>query len=883
MTNYDEERPNPELLLEAIKRQESKKGHLKIFLGMAAGVGKTYAMLEAAQNRRHEGIDVYVGSIETHGREETSHLLEGLRIIPEKWINYKDTVFEELDLDEILKFQPQLVIIDELAHNNVPGSRHPKRWQDVVEILDKGIDVYTTLNVQHIESLKDVIENIAGIQIRETVPDVIVESASSIELIDLTPEELLQRLREGKVYFEEQSVIAAQNFFQEDRLTALREIVLRYAAEKIDHDLHGMVSTVERKEGWKPRERLLVAVSHSPFSQKLIRTTRRLAFNLNAPWIAVNVNDGSVLDEKDNEMLAKNLDLARNLGAEVITTNDPDIVEAIQRISRRKGVTQIIIGRTPGSSFFSIFKKFTMLDKLAKECSNIDIHVIRQAGSRAKLYRKRFPRPKDQIFNYLLILGLVGLFSLLNWFALPLIGYKIVGSIFLVSILFLSLYFRKGPLIFASLLYALIWDYFFIPPVESFVIASNEDTALLLLYFIAAVITGILIDRERSHKELFSQREQTTQALYEIMRGIAGAPTTEEVFKSVKERLSTVLNGTCEIVVKLIDNGLNFEDYPLLLDDEKERNAAIWVFENGKEAGWSTSTLPLTRNLYIPLKGYNENVGVLAYRPKKPKELSTEEKNLLHTVAQQLANHLERTFSEERRREVQHVTQIEKVYQTVLKLISNQFQQPLVSIQEAVKELKEQKGGLSRIRKIEVFSKELIHVFDNISAMAKLSSGVMPINISPHNIQDVITNCTENLKRTIGKHSLKISIQGNLPPVNFDFSLVQLLLFNILSNACEYSPPESTIEIEAELSNGYLMLSVSDEGKGIPPELLDIVFEKFYRLPGTSEPGMGLGLSIAKTVAEIHHGHLLALNRDGGGTKFSFCLPTNLEPTVRKK
>lgn len=649
-----DDRLNPDELLEVIQREEQvrKKGRLKIFLGMAAGVGKTYTMLQEAQKLKANGVDIVVGTVNTHGRKETAFLVEGLESIPEKPMTYKGITFLELDLDAILQRKPRLVLVDELAHTNIPGSRHDKRWQDVMEILDNGIDVYTTLNVQHIESLKDVVEGIAGIPIKETVPDSIIEAANFIELVDITPDELLQRLKEGKVYLGDQPKIAIQHFFQADRLTALREIVLRFAAEKIDHDLIEMTAAVGRTGGWHPCERLLVGVNHRLDSKRLIRTARRLAFTLHAPWIAVHIDDGTVLDESENLMLAKNLSMARDLGAEIITTNDPNIVEGIERIARQKNITQIIIGRPLQGSFFGLFQKYTLLEHLVKECTDVDIHVIRQERS-STAYRRRFKErfSKQQFLPYLLTLCCVLLLTAVSFLVLPFLGYRVVGFIFLLGILVLSLFFKKGPIFFASVLYACIWDLFFIPP-QGTLGASYEDNSLLLLYFLTAVVAGIWVDRMREHREMLLKRERSTEVLYEVVRLIAGATSPKELVKSLKERLDAILSGTCEILIKRFDDGLDFEDSLFLQSDNKERNLAIWVFENGKEAGWSTSTLPESRNLCIPLKGFHETVGILTYRPKNPAQVLTiEEKNLLYTVGQQLANYFERAFSGEKKQQ----------------------------------------------------------------------------------------------------------------------------------------------------------------------------------------------------------------------------------------
>lgn len=876
----DEDRPNPLELLESIKREENKrtKGKLKIFLGMAAGVGKTYAMLEAAQKLQKEGLNVVVGTVNTHGRDDTAKLLDGLQIIPEKWIKYKDTVFEELDIDAILKCKPHLVLVDELAHSNVPGSRHPKRWQDVVELLDHGINVYTTLNVQHIESLKDLIEKITGITIRETVPDLVIDTATSIELLDIPPDDLLRRLGEGKVYLGDQSAIAARNFFQEDKLTALREIVLRYAAEKVEHDLQGMVSTIERSDGWKLREKLLVAISHSPHSQKLIRITRRLAFNLDAPWIAVHVDTGKSLSKEDEETLAKNLALARDLGAEVITTNGPDVAQAIQRIARQRSVTQIIIGRTPHRWFVDLFQSNTLMDHLARECSDIDLHVIRQTLF-SKSYGKKWkwPRLSDPISSYLIVTCCVVLLSVFSWFFLSVFSYKIVGFVFLLGILFLSLFFKKGPIIFASILYALIWIVFFLPDVD-FKSTLNEDIILLVLYLLTAVITGVLTDRAKQHKQMLEKREKSLEILYNIVGEIASATSLKDVLVSVKSGLGTALGGHSEIIVKEIDNGLIFDESMPLSKNEKEKAAINWVFQNGKEAGWSTSTLPFAQNLYIPLKGLKEVVGVLSYQPKTEKELSIEEKNFLYTVAHQLSNYIERTFTEERYRKLEQHKQIEKTYEAILNLISDLFEGPLLNIQDAVKDLK--KNELPNqtftinhpVERIYVSSESLSRILENISAMLNLNAGLTPVNRALHNVKELIDFCIERVKKTLPSYNWMVSIDRDLPKIPFDYELIELLFYNLAFHAVEFSPPESTVEIQAKSSGDYVMISISGEGQSIPEDMISAVFEKFYRAPETTK-GLGLGLAIAKTIAEVHNGELRIKNRPKGGMIFSLYLP----------
>lgn len=879
------DRPSPEDLLRAVELEEtrSKEGKLKIFLGMAAGVGKTYTMLEEAQELQREGVDVVVGIISTHGRKDTERLSEGLRVISPRLIRYKDKDFEELNLDEILLQHPKVVLVDELAHSNVPGSRHDKRWQDVKEILQNGINVYSTINIQHVESLKDVVESIADISIRETVPDTIIATAAFIQLVDLSPDELIQRLKEGRVYLGEQSRVAAENFFQIDRLTALREISLRFTAEKVDHDLHVMVSSAERSSSWKPRERLIVAVSHSPHSKKLIRTTRRLAYNLGAPWIALHVDDGGYLSEEDGAVLEANLALARDLGAEVVTTNDPDLIDGIERIARQKGATQIVIGRPPKPWFFGFLQAPTLLDRLAIRCRNLDIHVIRQDRLSTNKYSHRHGLNVNLSFawnSYLYAMIGVALLTGLNWLLLPVLGYKVSGFVFLLGILFLSLFVKKGPVIAASILYALIWGGLFIPDSDPHSFSSSEDKALLGLYILVAIVTGVLTDRGREHKELLARREAWTQALYEIVRHIASGATYDDILKSVEERLGSLLDGTFQIVVKGNAGELDVEN-SFLLTDEKERAAAIWVFDNGKEAGWSTATLPLTRNLFIPLMGYHETVGVIVYKPNKAnKILSTEARNFLYTVGQQLGNYLERSFASERARTVEERSHMDRIYQTVLKSVSVEFTTPVKAIHKAISRLDQEptiggkKANAGQIHRIQNASEGLVRTLDNVSAMAKVSGGLIPLNFRKHKIVELLDSMRTKAEPYLSHHKLVTHIAEGLPELQFDLSLLRTLLHNIILNAVENSPEGSTITIDAYPTSDRIVISVSDEGRGIPADKLDAIFEKFYRLPGSPSTGMGLGLSLAKRIAEIHSGTLKAENLHSGGSKFSLELPS---------
>jgi two-component system, OmpR family, sensor histidine kinase KdpD len=876
----EEDRPDPEKLLQVIKLQEekSKGGKLKVFFGMSAGVGKTYAMLEDAQQRLKEDLDIVIGIINTHGRKETDALTKGLPIIPLKSVNYKGSLFTELDIDAIIKRKPQIVLVDELAHTNVPGSRHPKRWQDVIEILEAGIDVYTTLNVQHIESRKDVVEEITGIPIRETVPDIMLERASQIELVDVTPTELLRRLKEGKVYLGPQSEIAAKNFFQVDRLTALREIALRMTAEKVDHDLHGLLPSQEKSGIWKTSERLLVAVSHSPHSQRLIRTTRRYAFILDAPWIALHVDTGKKLNDKDNEQLVKNLSLARELGAEIVTVTDLDVSKAVQRIAKQKNVTQIILGRSPKKSFFeNLFNFNNLFDNLNKESSDIDVHIIRQDSAiplqTPKIFNLEFTsRPSDYWWMAFFTLAIGGICDLLS----PFLHYQMVGFIFLLSIMCFSLFMHSGPLALSALLFAIMWGFLFVPVGA---LTGEFELSLFASFFVVSFILGILTERIREREHLLLRYEEKNMILYEIVREIATAPFSKDLFISICNRLDTLLNGKSEILLKELDNGLIIDPSSELLKDEKEKAVAQWVFDNAKMAGLSTDTLSSVNNLYIPLKGSKEIVGVLTFQPIPQRAIQPEEINLLQTICQEVANYVERTYREEKDRKAEYISQVEKIQHAILNSISREFSSPLYSIKGAARELKNpeltKNAALHsrKIQQIEESSNNLSRIIDNVLAISRLSSGFLQIKKELHDIRGLVDACLINVQKNLEKHIVKVDVADDLPRIYFDFSLMELLLCNLLINAAEYSPPGKIILIVSKNDKDCILLSVADEGSGVPPDSVHLIFEKFYRVPGSGSSGMGLGLAIVKTIADMHDAKIEVHNRPNGGLQITVFLP----------
>ncbi len=867
----EEDQPNPDEILKNIQKQEkeTKLGKLKIFFGMSAGVGKTFTMLQEAQQRLKEGVNLVIGTINTHGRKETEALLQGLPIIPEKWVKYKDTVFEELDIETIIDRKPELVLVDELAHTNMPGSKHPKRWQDVIEILDAGIDVYTTLNVQHVESRKDIIESLTGIQVRETVPDLILERATSMELVDIPPPELLKRLREGKIYLGNQSRVAAENFFKEENLMALREIALRFTAEKVDHDLHERM----HGKGWKTRERLMVAISSSPTSEQLIRATRRLAFELDAPWITVYVDTGIKLNDLDQTRLNKHLTLARDLGAEVVTIQDLSVAAALQRIAKQRDITRIIIGRPPKKFSPWNFFRSSFIDRLEKETKHIDLVILRQ-----EIPNYQNSIPQYQLTSpwsaYALVLIFNILVSIFGLIVGPYIGYKSVGFIFLLGILILSFFVGSGPIFFAALLSALCWELIFIPPLFNPAISNPNEISMVVIYFFSAAIMGVMTSRMRVQDQLLHKREENIERLYEIQRDIANANNLQYLRLNVCSRLEHIFSGKFEILNRSLDNQLIIDSHIALLKEEKERATAEWVFRNGKVGGWSTDTLPSAEGIYFPIKFSKSTVGVLIYFPANRPSLSLEEMNFIQTVAQQLSIYIERYLFEEKVNRQDYTRQIERTHQSIFHSLNRSFYEPLEEILHINHRLKQSPldpSTRSLVTRLEQFIFNIKFKIDNMIGISELESGFVHFNRKQYPIKEVIDKSISETQHFANIHLIEIKVpQGIFLP--FDFDLLKLALNNLILNAIEYSPPATLILLNVEVFKNTFEISISDQGPGIPEEIFHFIFEKFHRLSPTSK-GLGLGLAIVKAVVDIHHGTIEVKNRQEGGTIFSLILP----------
>lgn len=883
------QRRNPDDLLQAVTRSEGSRGRLRVFLGMCPGVGKTYSMLKAAREQKKRGLNVAIGVVETHGRTETQELTEGLRDIGKKSIEYKGTTLLEMDIDRILSLRPDLVLVDELAHTNAPGSRHEKRYQDVQELIEAGLDVYTTLNIQHIESRNDQVAQITGVQVRETVPDSLLALADQVEVIDLSPSELLRRLDEGKVYLGDRAARAKDSFFKEEHLTALRELALRFTAEKVDQDLSDQMTMKGIAGPWNTNERLLVAIGYSPYSPRLIRTARRMAFNLEAPWIALYVDTGVTLSAEDEDMLKKNINLARELGAEVITFADHDIVGAIHRICRDKNVTQIIMGRPDRRMIQDFFSGGTLLDRLVVAASNVDIHVIR--AKRKPIYRGlrlKWPQRRSGFFAYYNVGWFLLAVSLFCYGLVPYVGYQALGSVFLLAILVVATLTTRGPILFAGVACAIIWNFFFIPPTFSFSISSGQDIMMVLSFFVTSLVAGYLTTRIRRQEAVLQNREAQSLLLYEFVKALSDAQSTKDILLLLVETIQRQFGGEAAVVLAGKDKKLNTADVQGHRMNEKDLAVANWSFENGKPAGWSTQTLSASPCYCIPMKGNRSIVGVVAFYPQI-KLLTIDKENFLDTVIAQTAIAIERLEFSEAAQTAHLYEASEKLHQALLNSVSHELRTPITALIGSASALKEDKtihdpaarsaltdGLISSARRLD-------RVVENLLDMSRLEKGSLQLKKEWFDINDLLQLITADLSQDLNGRMLTTEVISTTL-IEGDFKLLEHALLQITLNAIKYSTSGTGIEIKVSHKTDKILISICDHGPGIPIGLEDKIFEKFYRVEGTPTGGLGLGLSIVRTIVELHGGTVTARNRtDTTGSEFQVTLPLKAPPDILKE
>jgi two-component system sensor histidine kinase KdpD len=888
-----DERPSPEALLAEARREEKGRlGRLKIFVGAAPGVGKTYEMLQQARAKLAEGVDVIVGVVETHGRKETEALLEGFEVIPRKPTVYVNRILSEFDIDKALERRPALILVDELAHTNIPGSRHPKRYQDVEELLDAGIDVYTTVNIQHIESLNDVVAQITRVRVREIVPDSILDRADAIKLVDLTPDDLIQRLKEGKVYVPKQAERALKNYFSPANLTALRELALRRTAERVDEQLLEHMQARAISGPWAAGERILVCVSEDPRSAGLVRYAKRLADRLHAPWsaLAIETSRSQQLSEEARDRIADTLRLAERLEGEAVTApaKARRIADDILAYAQKNNVTHIIIGKSTRSRWFEILHGSVVHD-LVRRAGNISVHVIagdeiahepvpKKTVSTAGRPEALDPRPYG--LATLAVAGALVVGEVL-W---PWIGVENIALVFLTAVVGVAVRLGLWPSLFASLLSTLGYNFFFTEPYHTFNISDPKDVIAVLFFTAVAVVVSNVAARARVQLLAAMGRTRMSESLYGFSRKLAGAGTIDDVLWATAHQIAAMLK--VRVVLLLPDNGsivLRAGYPPEDRLEEADLAAAKWAWEQNRPAGRDSEALPGAKWLFFPMRTGRGQIGILGICRDEPGPLlRAEQRRLLDALSDQGALAIERVHLVEDIERVRRVAETDRLRSALLTSISHDLKTPLAAVLGAAGALRDLAKSLDDGAKADLLatiieeSERLNRFIANLLDMTRLESGAVVPNTALHDIGEIVGSALERASKILARHRVEVEINPDLPMVMVDAVLFEQVLFNLLDNAAKYAPPDTSVRIQSWRDQDGVKLQVLDEGDGIPPAEIERIFDKFHRAQKGDHvrAGTGLGLAISRGFIEALQGSIVAANRtDRTGAVFTITLP----------
>jgi two-component system sensor histidine kinase KdpD len=887
-----EQRPSPDALLETARREQSALGKLRIFVGAAPGVGKTYEMLQHARAKRKDGADVIVGVVETHGRKETEALLEGLPVVPRKSVAYRGQTIEEMDLDAVIALRPKIVLVDELAHTNAPGSRHPKRYLDVEEILAHGIDVYTTVNIQHIESLNDVIAQITGIRVRETVPDSVFDRADAIELVDITPDDLIQRLREGKIYVPHQAERALLHFFSPENLTALRELALRRTAERVDEQLLSQMQARAIPGPWAAGERILVCINEDPRCAGLVRYAKRLSDRLHAPFVALAIETARTarLSEEERDRIADTLRLAQALGGEAATIpgGDRRIADDIVSYAQANNVTQIIMGKSARSRLFEILHGSVVHD-LVRSAGNISVSVI--AGGRIagdpipkKVVNAAARQEPFNVRPYAVAILAVGFALAASATIEPWLGVENVDLVFLTAIVAVAVRFGLFPSLFASALASLCYNFFFLPPIYTFTIADPTNIAAFVFFIIMATLVSNVAARVRVQAVTAMARARTTDALYAFSRKLAGVGTLDDVLWATTYQIALMLK--VRVVILLPERGTVVVKAGYPPEDtlgDADVAAATWAWENDRTAGRGSDTLPGAKRLFLPMRTGRGAIGMIGIDSDKPGPLLTpDERRLLDALIDQGALAIERVHLVEDMDRVKRTVETDRLRSALLTSISHDLKTPLAAILGAAGTLRDLSDALTADQKSELLgtmieeSERLNRFIANLLDMTRLESGALTLNTAPYDLGEIVGSALRRAGKILAHHRVQLDVAADLPMLDVDAVLLEQALFNILDNAAKFAPEGSTIRIHGRRGGDFVELRILDEGEGIPPADLSLIFDKFHRATKGDRvrPGTGLGLAIARGFVEAMHGTVQAANRnDRSGAVFTIRLP----------
>ncbi len=881
-------RPNPDDLLAQVQAQEadSKRGSLKVFFGYAAGVGKTYAMLENAQRAKAEGREVVVGYVEPHGRSETEALLAGLEILPLREYEYRGVQLRDFDVDAALTRHPDLLLVDELAHTNAVGCRHEKRWQDVEELLEAGINIWTTLNVQHIESLNDVIGQITGVTVRETVPDRVFDLATDMELLDITPEELLLRLKAGKVYVTEQAQRAIQSFFQKSNLTALRELSLRQAARRIHTDVESARREKSAIQPWATAERLLVCVGPSPTTARVIRTARRMAAALDAPWLAVSVDlTGESTSTPAKQQVSHHFRLAERLGAETVTLAGQNVTDTILDYARSRNVTKILIGKTNQPRWRRLLVG-TVVDDLLEKSGEIDVYVIHGEEEKAEYAPTRTTASSATKLPYVSAFVLVGLTGLLAYGLRSLHLADAEANtvmLFLAVVAWTAFRYGRGPAVFASILAVLVFDFFFVPPFHTFAVADAQYVVTFAVMLTIGLVISTLTSRLRAQIENTRQRERRTASLYELGKQLSSLSGNVFLVGAAGGKVAEMLGGEVAIYLRQPSGTpeLAFGHDTFIAKHAVSLAVAQWVIEHDQFAGAGTNTLPNAAALFFPLSGSQGTRGAIAIRvPDTERLLDPEFRLLLDACANQLALALERDQLAIEAANARIQAEAEQVRSSLLSSVSHDLKTPLAAIAGASSSLLETAALDEDTRRqlLETVADEaarLNRLLENILQMSKLDAGAATPNCQWHVLEELIGSALHRTRRELAQHVVAVQLSNDLPLLFVDGLLMEQVFVNLFENAARYTPEGTEVTIRAALDGKSVRIAVSDNGPGLPAGAEERIFDKFYRASPMADGGRGsgLGLAICRAIIKAHGGTIVAANRPGVGAEFLIRLP----------
>ena len=885
-------RPDPDQLLAEVQAQEAsaRRGRLRIYFGASAGVGKTYAMLTAARQLRHEGKDVVVGLLETHGRKETEALLQGLEVVPRAKIAYQDRTLDEFDLDAALARRPALILVDELAHTNVPGSRHPKRWQDIDELLVAGVDVFTTLNVQHIESLNDVVGGITGINVWETVPDFFFDQADEVVLVDVSADDLLARLSAGKVYLPEQIERAASNFFRKGNLMALRELALRRTADRVEDDVQAYRSDKAIERVWKTEDSLLCCIGPGPGGDDVVRSAARLAAQLGVKWTAAYVETPALqrLPARERERILRTVKLAQEFGATTAILAGGDAAAEAVEYARTHNCSKLVVGRMRGAS------KWPWARGTAHRIGELapDIDLIEVGRGTAQPAPSRNPNVDDQSHpqrgakrrRYLWALLACMATSLVATTLLPYFDLANIVMLFLLTVVLIAVKWGRGPAVLAAFVSVATFDFFFVPPRFSFAVSDFQYLLTLAVMLAVALIIGQLTAGLRYQARVASYREERARVLYEFARDMSSLLLADDVVEAATKIIANTFRARVAI---LIADG---QDRIRLAPGSAQElafdvGAAQWTYDKSQPAGAGTDTLAGNAFLYLPLRAPMRTRGVLVIKPDDPRLLLVpEQRRHLDTFAALTAIALERVHYVEVAQQALIHMESERLRNSLLSALSHDLRTPLAALVGLAESLSFAGPPLSpeqreSVNAIADEARRMGALVSNLLEMARIESGEVKLRRQWHSFEEVVGTALKAAQAALVHHRVKVTLARDLPLVEFDATLIERVLYNLIENACKYTPPGTIVTVAAEVRGDALSASVSDTGPGIPIGQEESIFEKFTRgARESSTPGVGLGLAIARAIIEAHHGKIEAQNDPNGGARFTFNLPLGTPP-----